>query len=99
MNLKSKFTSRKFLVAVAGVISGVVLIVNGSTTEGMTTIVASVVAYLAAEGIVDFAGVKSKADAQYAASGENQGSDECDNVAQEIKSDEFPGNVVKGFKE
>jgi hypothetical protein len=75
MNLKSKFTSRKFLVAVAGVISGVVLIANGSATEGASAIVASVVAYLAAEGIVDFAGVKSKADAQLSASGENQGLD------------------------
>lgn len=79
MNLKSKLTSRKFLVAVAGIVSGIVLLSNGSTTEGMTTIVASVVGYLAAEGIVDFAGVKSKAGAQLAASGENQGSDECDN--------------------
>ena len=75
-NLKSKFTSRKFLVAVAGVISGVVLIVNGSATEGMTTIVASVVAYLAAEGLIDIAGVKSEADNQMAASGENQGDGE-----------------------
>ena len=70
--LKSKLTSRKFLVAVAGIVSGIVLLSNGSTTEGVTTIVASVVAYLAAEGIVDFAGVKSKADAQLSASGENQ---------------------------
>ena len=75
--LKSKLTSRKFLVAVAGIVSGIVLIANGNTNEGVTTIVASVVAYLAAEGIVDFAGVKNKADAQLSASGENQGSDEC----------------------
>ena len=74
--LKSKLTSRKFLVAVAGIVSGIALISNGSTTEGMTTIVASVVAYLAAEGIVDFAGVKSKADAQYAASGEIEDEDD-----------------------
>ncbi len=77
--LKPKLTSRKFLVAVAGIVSGIVLLSNGSTTEGMTTIVASVVAYLAAEGLIDFAGVKNKAAGQIAASGENQGSDECDN--------------------
>ena len=78
--LKSKLTSRKFLVAVAGIVSGIVLIANGNTNEGVTTIVASVVAYLAAEGIVDFAGVKSKADAQLSASGENQGSDNKSNT-------------------
>ena len=41
-NLKTKLTSRKFLIAAAGV----------------TSIIASVVAYLAAEGLVDMAAVK-----------------------------------------
>lgn len=59
MNLKSKFTSRKFLMAVAGVVSGIVLIANNNITEGTTTIVASVVAYLAAEGLIDISAVKS----------------------------------------
>ena len=45
-----KVSSRKFLVAVSGVVSGIVLIVGGNTTEGVTAIVTSVVAYLAAEG-------------------------------------------------
>ncbi len=58
-DLKTKLTSRKFLIALAGVISGVVLLANGNTTEGVTSIVASVVAYLAAEGLVDMAAVKS----------------------------------------
>ena len=53
-----KVGSRKFLVAVTGVVSGIVLIVGGNVTEGVTAIVASVVAYLAAEGIVDMAAVK-----------------------------------------
>ena len=57
-NLKSKLTSRKFLIAAAGVVSGIVLIANGNTTEGVTSIIASVVAYLAAEGLVDMAAVK-----------------------------------------
>lgn len=70
--LKSKLTSRKFLVAVAGIVSGIVLLSNGSTTEGVTSIVASVVAYLAAEGIIDIAAVKNKTDAQIAVSGENK---------------------------
>lgn len=57
-NLKTKLTSRKFLVAVAGIVSGVVLIANGSTTEGVATVIASVIAYLAAEGYIDAAAVK-----------------------------------------
>ena len=60
--IKSKLTSRKFLVTVAGVISGIVLILNGSSSEGVTTVVASVVAYLAAEGLVDIAAVKKAAE-------------------------------------
>lgn len=57
-SLKTKLTSRKFLVAAAGVVSGIVLIADGSTAEGVTAIVTSVVAYLAAEGLVDMAAVK-----------------------------------------
>ena len=59
MNLKEKFTSRKFWVAAAGVIGGILLAVLGNTTEGVTTAVASVVAYLAAEGLIDLAAVRS----------------------------------------
>lgn len=61
-NLKTKLTSRKFLVAVAGIVSGVVLIANGSTTEGVATVIASVIAYLAAEGLIDAAAVKQTTD-------------------------------------
>ncbi|MBQ9133929.1 MAG: hypothetical protein IJX64_05300 [Clostridia bacterium] len=61
-DLKTKLTSRKFLVAVAGIVSGVVLIAGGSTAEGATMIATSVVAYLAAEGIIDMAAVKNAAD-------------------------------------
>lgn len=61
-NLKTKLTSRKFLVAVAGIVSGVVLIANGSTTEGVATVIASVIAYLAAEGYIDAAAVKQTTD-------------------------------------
>ena len=53
-----KLTSRKFLLAAAGVIGGIVLIAGGNTEEGTTTILTSVVAYLAAEGLIDIAAVK-----------------------------------------
>ena len=61
-DIKTKLTSRKFLLAVTGVISGVVLLINGQTTEGVATIISSVVAYLIAEGIIDAAAVKATAD-------------------------------------
>ena len=61
-DLKTKLTSRKFLVAVAGIASGIVLIANGSTTEGVATVIASVIAYLAAEGYIDAAAVKATTD-------------------------------------
>lgn len=57
-NLIKKFSSRKFLIAVSGVASGLVLIVSGNVTEGVTAIVASVVAYLAAEGYIDAKAIK-----------------------------------------
>ena len=56
-----KIGSRKFIVAVSGVVSGIVLIAGGNVTEGVTAIVTSVVAYLAAEGLVDMAAVKKSA--------------------------------------
>ena len=59
-NYLNKLASRKFLVSAAGVISGVLLIVCGNMKEGMTAVVASVIAYLAAEGFVDAAAVKEK---------------------------------------
>ena len=61
-NVLKKVSSRKFIVAVSGVVSGIVLVVNGSTTEGVTAIVTSVVAYLAAEGLVDMAAVKEQSE-------------------------------------
>lgn len=61
-SIKSKLTSRKFLLAVAGVVSGIVLLANGSTTEGVATIISSVVAYLVAEGLIDAAAVKVTTD-------------------------------------
>lgn len=61
--LKQKLTSRKFLVAVAGVVSGIVLILNGNSTEGVSAVIASVIGYLASEGYIDAKAVKATADA------------------------------------
>ena len=48
-----KFTSRKFLTTLAGVFTGIGLIISGDTTEGVITLLSSIVAYLVAEGYVD----------------------------------------------
>ncbi|MBQ8836650.1 MAG: hypothetical protein IJ002_03980 [Clostridia bacterium] len=61
--LKTKLTSRKFLVAAAGIASGVALIVSGNTTEGVAAVIASVIGYLAAEGYIDAKAVKATAEA------------------------------------
>lgn len=76
--MKTKLTSRKFLVAVAGVVSGIVLIANGNTSEGVSTIIASVVAYLAAEGLIDMAAVKKTADKADAIKGKLDDTDDAD---------------------
>lgn len=53
-----KLSSRKFLAAVGGIASGLLLIVNDNHTEGATVICTAVVAYLAAEGYVDSKAIK-----------------------------------------
>ena len=60
--MKAKLTSRKLWVAIAGIISGIVLMVNGNTVEGASTLVASVVGYLLAEGFIDAKRVKTVID-------------------------------------
>ena len=60
--MKAKLTSRKLWVAIAGIISGIVLMVNGNTVEGASTLVASVVGYLLAEGFIDAKRVKTVVD-------------------------------------
>ena len=54
----NKLSSRKFIVSVAGIVSGVVLIANGNATEGVATVIASVIGYLVAEGYIDAKAVK-----------------------------------------
>lgn len=59
-----KLSSRKFMVSVAGVAGGILLVLNGQTTEGATTICTSVVAYLAAEGLIDWKAVGKKEESE-----------------------------------
>ena len=60
INWKQKLTSRKFWLAVAGFISGLILALNGSqaaaeTVSGCIMAGASVVAYIVGEGMSDAA--------------------------------------------
>ena len=58
-DLKKKFTSRKFIACIAGVVGGVVLIISGNTLEGTAAVIASVVTYICAEAGIDKAAVKN----------------------------------------
>ena len=62
---KRKLTSRKFWVAVAGFVSGLILAFGGAestaaTVGGCILQGASVIGYLLAEGLTDAAAVESK---------------------------------------
>lgn len=61
---KRKLTSRKLWIALAGLISGLVLAFNGSaeiaeTVSGCVLSLGSVVGYIIGEGLTDAASIKS----------------------------------------
>jgi 6-phosphofructokinase len=58
----SKFTSRKFLAMLAGVVTGIGVILAGDTATGITAVIASVVSYLIAEGYIDAKAVNAVKD-------------------------------------
>ena len=70
----AKLTSRKFWVAVVGLVSGILLafkVDEGMVNEitGCIMAAASVVAYIIGEGLADAAGVKAESNTLTAASG------------------------------
>ena len=60
--MMKKFTSRKFLAMVAGVVTGIGVIIAGDTATGITAVIASVVSYLIAEGYIDAKAVNTVKD-------------------------------------
>ena len=60
--MMKKFTSRKFLAMVAGVLTGIGVILEGSTVPGITAAIVAVVSYLIAEGYIDAMAVISVMD-------------------------------------
>lgn len=61
-DLKRKFTSRKFLACIIGVLTGVGVIASGNTTEGIVAVITSIISYLITEGIIDAKAVKQVAE-------------------------------------
>ena len=64
---KAKLTSRKFWVAVASLVTGVVLMFTGNTSTAQTIggcvmSAAAVIAYIVGEGLTDAAAVKTDED-------------------------------------
>lgn len=62
MDWKRKLSSRKFWVAVAALVSGLILLFGGSEdtasrVSGVILELAAVIGYLLAEGINDYAGI------------------------------------------
>lgn len=60
--MMKKFTSRKFLAMVAGVLTGIGVILEGSTVPGITAVIVAVVSYLIAEGYIDAKAVNTVKD-------------------------------------
>lgn len=60
--MREKLLSRKLWVALIGVLTGIVLIASGTTTEGVATVITSILGYLIAEGYIDAKAVSAVID-------------------------------------
>jgi hypothetical protein len=52
-SLKQKFSSRKFIVCLTGILTGICVAISGSVVEGVSTVLVSMITYLIAEGYID----------------------------------------------
>lgn len=52
-----KFTSRKFIASLTGILTGIGVICSGNVVEGIVTVLASILAYLITEGYIDASAV------------------------------------------
>ena len=60
-SLGQKLSSRKFIASLAGIVTGVAVILSGNVTEGIAAVITSVLGYLIAEGYIDAKAVKQTA--------------------------------------
>ena len=51
--MKEKLTSRKFWIAVIGMLVGIIMIISGDSVEGVAALITSALSYIIAEGYVD----------------------------------------------
>jgi mannose/fructose/N-acetylgalactosamine-specific phosphotransferase system component IID len=52
-SLKQKFSSRKFIVCLTGILTGICVAISGNVVEGVSTVLVSMITYLIAEGYID----------------------------------------------
>ena len=52
-SIGKRFTSRKFLLTLVGIITGIITILEGEMNAGAGLIGSSIIAYLIAEGMID----------------------------------------------
>ena len=52
-SLKQKFSSRKFIVCLTGILTGIGVAISGNVVEGVSTVLVSMITYLIAEGYID----------------------------------------------
>ena len=52
-SLKQKFTSRKFIVCLTGILTGIGVAISGRVVEGVSAVLVSMITYLIAEGYID----------------------------------------------
>lgn len=52
-SLKQKFSSRKFIVCITGIVTGIGVAISGNMVEGVSTVLVSMITYLIAEGYID----------------------------------------------
>lgn len=76
--MKNKYTSRKFIAALTGMIAGALMILSGNVTQGTAAIVSSVAFYCIAEGIIDARSLKIMAEIASDDSGKNERGNEND---------------------
>lgn len=76
--MKNKYTSRKFIAALTGMIAGALMILSGNVTQGTAAIVSSVAVYCIAEGIIDAKSLKIMAEIASDDSGKNERGNEND---------------------
>ena len=51
--MKEKLASRKFWVAVIGMLVGIIMIISGDSVEGVAAVITSALSYIIAEGYID----------------------------------------------